>query len=42
MLLFHARLESVAWAMVSAAVAANLAGVVLLLPQESRGAGEQG
>jgi O-antigen/teichoic acid export membrane protein len=42
MLLFHGRLESVAWAMVGAAVAANVVGVVLLLLQGSRGAGEQG
>ena len=42
MLLFHDRLESIAWAMVGAAAAANVVGLVLLLPQGSGGAGEKG
>lgn len=41
MLLFHARLESIAWAMLAASVAANVAGVALLLARGSRGAGVQ-
>ena len=41
MLLFHARLESIAWAMLAASVAANVAGVALLLARGSRGTGVQ-
>ena len=37
---FHARLESIALAMLAAGVVANLAGVMLLLTQGSRGARE--
>ncbi len=42
MLLFHSQLESIAWTMVVAAVAANVAGVVFLLAQGRKGEGEQG
>ena len=41
MLLFHARLESIAWAMLAASVAANVAGGALLLARGSRGTGVQ-